>query len=80
MTQPVDPSTLTTADVLALPPTVDIETGGKAFGLGRTTAYQLARTGRFPCKVVRAGGGWRVVTADLRRVLALSDAEEAPAC
>ncbi|MGA5202838.1 helix-turn-helix transcriptional regulator [Streptomyces variegatus] len=80
MTQPVDPSTLTTADLLSLPPTVDVATGGAAFGLGRTTSYRLVRQGQFPCKVVRAGGGWRVVTADLRRVLALAEAEEAPAC
>ncbi|WP_309317356.1 DNA-binding protein [Streptomyces salinarius] len=77
MTQPVDPSTLTTADLLSLPPTVDVETGGAAFGLGRTTSYRLAREGKFPCKVVRAGGGWRVVTADLRRVLALSGDDQA---
>jgi hypothetical protein len=79
MTQPVDPSTLTTADLLSLPPTVDVETGGKAFGLGRTTAYRLVRQGQFPCKVVRAGGGWRVVTADLRRVLDLESGEQAAA-
>ncbi|WP_328427946.1 DNA-binding protein [Streptomyces sp. NBC_00443] len=76
----LDTATLTTADLLSLPPTVDVETGGRAFGLGRTTAYRLAREGQFPCKVIRVGGAWKVVTADLRRVLALSEAEEAPAC
>ncbi|MFZ4160404.1 DNA-binding protein [Streptomyces griseoincarnatus] len=68
---------ITIADVRALPPTVDVVTAGKAFGLGSTTAYRLARAGEFPCKVVRAGGGWRVVTADLRRVLGLDDQERA---
>lgn len=53
----LDTATLTTADLMSLPPTVDVETGGKAFGLGRTTSYRLAREERFPCKVVRAGGG-----------------------
>ena len=80
MTQPLEPSTLITADLLSLPPTVDVETGGKAFGLGRTTSYRLAREGKFPCKVVRVGGGWRVVTADLRRVLDLEQGEQAAAC
>ncbi|XVV34917.1 helix-turn-helix transcriptional regulator [Streptomyces sp. CA-100214] len=80
MTQPVEPSILTTADLMTLPPTVAVETGGKAFGLGRTTSYRLVREGKFPCKVVRAGGGWRVVTADLRRVLDLQDGEQAAAC
>ncbi|MFD8509748.1 helix-turn-helix transcriptional regulator [Streptomyces antimycoticus] len=79
MTQPVDSANLTTADLLTLPPTIDVETGGRAFGLGRTTAYRLAREGKFPCKVVRAGGAWRVVTADLRRVLDLESGEQAAA-
>lgn len=76
MTQPIaaaEVDALTVADVLALPPTVDLVTGGRAFGLGRTTAYRLARSGQFPCKVVKAGGGYRVVTADLRRVLELGE-------
>ena len=76
MTQTVESSALTTADILALPPTVDVVTAGKAFGLGSTTAYQLARTGKFPCKILRAGGSWRVVTADLRRVLEISERPE----
>jgi predicted DNA-binding transcriptional regulator AlpA len=75
----MDSTNLTTADLLTLPPTIDVETGGKAFGLGRTTSYRLVRQGQFPCKVVRAGGGWRVVTADLRRVLDLEGGEQAAA-
>ncbi|MGX1514069.1 DNA-binding protein [Streptomyces collinus] len=80
MTQPIaavaEVDRLTVADVLALPPTVDLVTGGRAFGLGRTTSYRLARSGQFPCKVVKAGGGYRVVTADLRRVLELGEQPE----
>ncbi|MDH6122039.1 putative DNA-binding transcriptional regulator AlpA [Kitasatospora sp. GAS204A] len=60
-----------TRDLLDLPPTVDVETAGKAFGLGRTTSYSLARSGQFPCKVIRVGRSYRVVTADLLRVLGL---------
>jgi hypothetical protein len=72
--------TLTVGDLLALPATVDVETAGRAFGIGRTTAYQLARTGNFPCRVVRAGRAFRVVTSDLRRVLGVEQpAEQAPA-
>ncbi|WP_297626547.1 helix-turn-helix domain-containing protein [Nocardia sp.] len=40
-----------------------------ALGIARSTAYQLARAGDFPCKVVRVGTRYRVVTADLRRLL-----------
>ncbi len=77
---PLTPATLTTADVLALPATVDVCTAGRAFGLGRTVSYRLAKTGQFPCKVVRAGASYRVVTADLRRVLELEAVEEVAAC
>lgn len=77
---PLATAALTTADVLALPATVDVCTAGRAFGLGRTVSYRLAKSGQFPCKVVRAGASYRVVTADLRRVLSLEDVEEAAAC
>ena len=60
---------LTSAELLALPAAVDIETAARAFGLGRTTAYALAKTGDFPCQVIRAGRAYRAITADLLRVL-----------
>jgi predicted DNA-binding transcriptional regulator AlpA len=60
---------MTTRDLLDLPPTTDLETAGRAFGIGRTTAYALARAGEFPCKVIRTGRLFRVVTADMLRVL-----------
>lgn len=62
---------LTVAEVMALPAVVDIVVAGRAFGLGRTTAYMLARRGEFPCRVVRVGSAYRVPTADLRRELGL---------
>lgn len=53
------------------PTTVSVETAARALGLGRTRAYQLARQGQFPCKVVRIGTSYRIVTADLRRLLGI---------
>ncbi|WP_211303229.1 DNA-binding protein [Streptomyces milbemycinicus] len=67
------PQELTISDLLTLPPTTDVKTAGKAFGMGRTKAYELVRAGAFPCKVVQAGRGYRVVTADLRRVLGVQE-------
>jgi predicted DNA-binding transcriptional regulator AlpA len=58
-------------ELLALPTTVSVETAARAIGLGRTRAYELARRGQFPCKVVRIGASYRVVTADLRRLLGI---------
>lgn len=58
-------------ELLALPTTVSVETAARAIGLGRTRAYQLARQGQFPCKVIRIGTSYRVVTVDLRWLLGI---------
>ena len=42
------------AELLALPSAVDLTTAGRAFGIGRTKAFELARAGEFPVKVLRA--------------------------
>lgn len=63
---------LTRSELLALPAAVDVETAARAFGIGRTTAYALARTDQFPCKVLRAGKAYRVITEDLLRVLQIT--------
>jgi hypothetical protein len=62
---------LTLAEVAALPAVTDLVTAGRALGLGRTRAYELARAGQFPCGVIRVGRGWRVPTAGLLTVLGL---------
>lgn len=56
-------------ELLALAASTDVETAGRALGLGRTTAYALVRNGQFPCAVIRAGRSYRVITADLLRIL-----------
>ncbi|MBS2966561.1 helix-turn-helix domain-containing protein [Actinocrinis puniceicyclus] len=55
----------------SLPPTLDIVTAGRLLGIGRTTAYQLARHGRFPVPVLRVGGSYRVPTAPLLALLGI---------
>ncbi|WP_239135275.1 integrase [Streptomyces sp. SID12488] len=69
MTTATPNGTLSRSALLALPATIDVETAGRAFGIGRTTAYALAKSGAFPCRVLRAGKAYRVVTEDLLRVL-----------
>ncbi|TDC20191.1 helix-turn-helix domain-containing protein [Actinomadura bangladeshensis] len=61
---------MTHEELAALPTTTTIETAARALGLGRTRAYQLARENRFPCKVIRIGTTYRVVTADLQHLVA----------
>ena len=62
---------LTLAEIAALPAVTDLVTAGRALGIGRTKAYELARNGQFPCPVLRAGGTWRVPVAGLLAVLGL---------
>jgi excisionase family DNA binding protein len=60
------------AELLALPVTVDIGTAARALGLGRSTGYELARRGEFPCRILRIGSSYRVPTAELLRVLGIA--------
>jgi hypothetical protein len=47
----------------------DIERAGEILGIGRTKAYELARTDAFPVKVVRVGRRYLVPVAGLLRIL-----------
>jgi hypothetical protein len=71
---------MTRSELLALPVAVDLTTAARALGLGRSTAYELARRRKFPCRVVHVGSSYRVPTADLLRVLgiALDDQDRVP--
>ncbi|TDR95674.1 hypothetical protein EV668_0058 [Enterovirga rhinocerotis] len=53
--------------------TVDLETAGAAFGLGRSAAYRSKKD----LGAVRIGGRWAVPTAPLRRKLGLVETEAA---
>lgn len=48
-------------ELLALPVTVDVETAGRAFGMGKTKSNDLVRKGKFPVPVLPLGHR-RVVT------------------
>lgn len=67
---------LSATELRALPTAVDIVTAGRAFGLGRTKANQLARAGQFPVPVLRIGNSYRVTRAALLRALSESPADE----
>lgn len=66
---------LTRDELEALPAAVDLVTGGKAFGIGRTKSYQLARAGQFPVPVLRLGEVYRVRTADILAMLGIERAQ-----
>ena len=62
---------MTDAEVAGLPVAVDLETAGRAFGIGRTKAHELARAGTFPCRVLRVGAKYRVPRSEIFRVLGI---------
>lgn len=65
---------LTMEELFALPPSVDIITAGRAFGIGRTKAHELARTQDFPCKVLRLGTRYRVPRSAIFEALGIDPA------
>ena len=64
MTRPAPPP-----DPRTLPPTLDIVSAARLLGIGRTTAYRLARHGQFPVPILRIGGRYKVPTAPLLTLL-----------
>ncbi len=69
------PAGMTRSELLALPVAVDLTTAARALGLGRSTAYELARRREFPCRVLHVGSTYRVPTAELFRVLGVTAAD-----
>jgi predicted site-specific integrase-resolvase len=63
---------MNTAELRALPAVVDLRTAAAALGIGRTAAYELVRTGRWPTPVLRVGGRIKVPTAPLLELLGVS--------
>ncbi|MFF4345512.1 hypothetical protein ACFY00_37085 [Kitasatospora sp. NPDC001540] len=61
------------AELLALPAAIDLDTANRAIGLGRSKGYELARRDAYPCRVLRLGKKYRVITADLLRLLGIEE-------
>jgi len=70
-------ASLTRAELLALPAAIDLVTAGRALGIGRTRAHELARGGDFPLPVLRLGREYRVATAELLCLLGIESAARA---
>jgi excisionase family DNA binding protein len=66
------------AELLALPLMVDVSTAARALGLSRSTGYELARRGEFPCRVLHVGSSYRIPIAELLRVLGIDLSELSP--
>lgn len=70
---------LTRDELLALPAAIDLPTAGRALGIGRNKAFELAQRGEFPVRVLRLGNSYRVPTAEVLKALGINDQAQAVA-
>lgn len=57
----------------SLPPAIRLTDANELLSLSRTTGYRLARTGQYPCAVLRVGSEYRVRKHELQRFLQVRD-------
>ena len=69
---------MTVDELRALPVSVDLVTAGRAFGLGRTKAFELAQADEFPCAVLRVGKRYRVPRSALLEALGVGPIQAQP--
>jgi hypothetical protein len=62
-------------ELLSLQVSVDLTTAGRAFGLGHTKAFELARQDRFPVRVLHVGRKYRVPRSAIFEALGIGSAE-----
>ena len=55
--------------VRALGMTTDVEIAGEILGIGRTKAYEMAKNGDFPVKILRIGRRYKVSVPALLKLL-----------
>ena len=63
---------LTETDLRSLPPVVDVPTAAAVLGIGKTAAYDLIRSGKWPTPVLRLGKLIRVPSAPLLELVKVS--------
>lgn len=59
------------AQVGDLPPALDLLAAAGILGMGRTKAYEMAKRGEFPCRVIRVGNSYVVPTVELLALLGI---------
>lgn len=56
---------LTDAEFSRLPTVADLPDAARVLRLGQSEAWELARTGEFPCRIIRVGKSYRVPIPEL---------------
>lgn len=57
------------AELLSLGVSTDLQTACRAIGISKSAGYALARDGKFPTRVIRAGQRYVVPTEALQELL-----------
>jgi excisionase family DNA binding protein len=66
----------TRAELLKLPPTIELwPTAAGVLGVGRSTAYELVKTGEWPTRVLRIGRLIKIPTAELLAYVGVTPAD-----
>ena len=52
-------------------PTVDLPLANRALGISKGHGYALAKRGEYPVRLLKLGGSYRVVTAELLDLLGI---------
>lgn len=75
-----DEPSMSEEELRALPVSVPLIVAGRAFGMAGGKARELARSGEFPCRVIKIGARYRVPKSALLVALGLQAAtpDEAP--
>lgn len=55
----------TIQELYELPAAVDLMTAARALNMGRTMAYELAKKGEFPCRVIHYGSSYRIPVVEI---------------
>lgn len=72
---------LSRAELLALPPVINLVTLGKALGISEPVVRERVRRGEFEklgIRVLRLGAQYRIPTADVLKLLGLAGEQECP--
>lgn len=62
---------MSTEQLRRLPTVIDVPTAAAILGVGRTAAYELIRTNRWPTPVLHVGKLIRIPTAPLLRLVGI---------
>jgi hypothetical protein len=69
---------ITLEDLREAPLTISLSESNRILGISRGHGYTLARRGRYPVRILKLGGTYRVVTADLLALLGDAGAPRRP--